>query len=156
MPEGVPVGERIRFDGFDGPPEAVLNPKKKLWEKIAPDLKTNAGVSIQAVPPMYSRPLHSPECSYTFIHAFHSFNCSFILSFIHSFIPRFPIRRSGALQQTFYGSPPACPVLGFPRPCSYTLECACCLLLKVSTEGHACGLPKAPQTYVCAASARSS
>ena len=65
VPEGVPVGERIRFDGFDGPPEAVLNPKKKLWEKIAPDLKTSAGVSVQAVPPMYSRPLHSPECSYT-------------------------------------------------------------------------------------------
>jgi len=30
---------------------------------------------------------------------------------IHSFITRFPIRRSGALQHTFYGSPPACPVL---------------------------------------------
>ena len=38
--------------------------------------------------------------------------------FIHSFITRFPIRRSGALQQTFYGSPPACPVLGFPPPCN--------------------------------------
>ncbi len=38
-------------------------------------------------------------------------------SFIHSFITRFPIRRSGALQQTFYGSPPACPVLGFSPPC---------------------------------------
>ena len=28
------------------------------------------------------------------------------MSFIHSSITRFPIRRSGALQQTFYGSPP--------------------------------------------------
>ena len=37
--------------------------------------------------------------------------------FIHSFIACFPIRTSGALQQTFYGSPPACPVLGFPPPC---------------------------------------
>ena len=37
---------------------------------------------------------------------------------IHSFITRFPIRRSGALQQTFYGSPPACPVLEFPPPCN--------------------------------------
>ncbi len=36
---------------------------------------------------------------------------------IHSFITRFPIRRSGALQQTFYGSPPTCPVLGFLPPC---------------------------------------
>ena len=38
---------------------------------------------------------------------------AFIHLFIYSFITRFPIRRSGALQQTFYGSPPACPVLGF-------------------------------------------
>ncbi len=38
-------------------------------------------------------------------------------AFIHSFITRFPIRRSGALQQTFYGSPPTCPVLGFLPPC---------------------------------------
>ena len=37
---------------------------------------------------------------------------------IHSFITRFPIRRSGALQQTFYGGSPACPVLGFPPPCN--------------------------------------
>ena len=29
----------------------------------------------------------------------------------YSFITRFPIRRSGALQQAFYGSPPTCPVL---------------------------------------------
>ena len=31
---------------------------------------------------------------------------------LHSFITRLSIRRSGALQQTFYGSPPACSVLG--------------------------------------------
>ena len=43
VPEGVPVGERVSFEGFEGPPEAVLNPKKKLWEKIAVDLKTNTG-----------------------------------------------------------------------------------------------------------------
>ena len=43
MPEDVPVGERVSFEGWEGAPEAVLNPKKKLWEKIAPDLKTNAG-----------------------------------------------------------------------------------------------------------------
>ena len=39
-----------------------------------------------------------------------------IYSFIHSFITRFTIRRSGALQQAFYGSPPSCPVLGSPPP----------------------------------------
>ena len=40
---------------------------------------------------------------------------------IHPFInyvytTRLPIRRAGALQQTSYGSPPACPVLVFPPP----------------------------------------
>ena len=41
-----------------------------------------------------------------------------VVSHFHdSLITRFPIRRSGASQQTFYGSPPACPVLGFLPPC---------------------------------------
>ncbi len=48
--------------------------------------------------------------------------------FIHSFT-RFPFCRSGALQQTFYGSPPACPVLGYspPKPLWTTsnLQIAC-------------------------------
>ena len=43
VPEGVEVGERVRFEGFEGAPEPALNPKKKLWEKIAPELTTNAG-----------------------------------------------------------------------------------------------------------------
>ena len=38
-------------------------------------------------------------------------------TFIYSIITRLPIRRSGASQQTFFSSPPACPVLGFPPPC---------------------------------------
>ena len=33
-------------------------------------------------------------------------------SLVHSFIACLPVRRSGALQQTFHGSPPARPVLG--------------------------------------------
>lgn len=44
-PEGVPVGERITFEGYNGEPEAQLNPKKKIFEKIAPDLITDAGES---------------------------------------------------------------------------------------------------------------
>ena len=44
VPEGVAVGERVSFEGSDGPPETVLNPKKKLWEKIAPDLRINSGM----------------------------------------------------------------------------------------------------------------
>ena len=43
VPESVPVGEKVSFEGFDGAPEAVLNPKKRLWKKIAPDLRINAG-----------------------------------------------------------------------------------------------------------------
>ncbi len=43
VPEGVEIGERVSFEGFEGAPEPVLNPKKKLWEKIAPDLTTSAG-----------------------------------------------------------------------------------------------------------------
>ena len=54
MPEGVAVGERVSFEGFDGPPETVLNPKKKLWEKIAPDLRINTGME----PGRYSWPVY--------------------------------------------------------------------------------------------------
>ena len=48
-----------------------------------------------------------------------SFSQSFIQSAIHSFITRLPTRRLGALQQPFYGGPPACPVLGVPPPCEH-------------------------------------
>jgi aminoacyl tRNA synthase complex-interacting multifunctional protein 1 len=36
-------GERVRFEGFSSDPEPQLNPRKKIFEKIAVDLKTNAG-----------------------------------------------------------------------------------------------------------------
>lgn len=42
-PEGAAIGERITFEGFAGEPEPVLNPKKKIFEKLAPDLQTNTG-----------------------------------------------------------------------------------------------------------------
>ena len=42
-PEGVPVGERIAFEGFSNEPDAQLNPKKNVFGKLAPDLQTNAG-----------------------------------------------------------------------------------------------------------------
>ena len=41
--EGVPVGERITFEGFSNEPDAQLNPKKNVFGKLAPDLQTNAG-----------------------------------------------------------------------------------------------------------------
>uniref|UniRef100_U3FDG7 Aminoacyl tRNA synthase complex-interacting multifunctional protein 1 n=2 Tax=Micrurus fulvius TaxID=8637 RepID=U3FDG7_MICFL len=40
-PNGVVPGEKITFEGFSGEPEKELNPKKKIWEQIQPDLHTN-------------------------------------------------------------------------------------------------------------------
>ena len=31
-PEGAKAGQRVYFEGFEGEPEGVLNPKKKVWE----------------------------------------------------------------------------------------------------------------------------
>ncbi|KAL1920625.1 uncharacterized protein VTP21DRAFT_1002 [Calcarisporiella thermophila] len=40
-PKGSKPGDRVYFEGFEeGTPEAVLNPKKKIWETIQPGLKT--------------------------------------------------------------------------------------------------------------------
>jgi methionyl-tRNA synthetase len=35
------VGERVMFDGYAGDPDEQLNPKKKVFEAVAPDLTTN-------------------------------------------------------------------------------------------------------------------
>ncbi|KAM7459617.1 hypothetical protein LguiA_036611 [Lonicera macranthoides] len=40
-PQSAPVGERLIFPGFEGKPDDVLNPKKKVWETVQPDLRTN-------------------------------------------------------------------------------------------------------------------
>jgi aminoacyl tRNA synthase complex-interacting multifunctional protein 1 len=31
-PEGAEAGERVFFEGWEGEPEPVLNPKKKVWD----------------------------------------------------------------------------------------------------------------------------
>ncbi|CAG9463377.1 unnamed protein product [Pedinophyceae sp. YPF-701] len=36
-PEGVPPGERLTFQGYEGEPDAQLNPKKKVFEGVSPD-----------------------------------------------------------------------------------------------------------------------
>ncbi len=36
-------GDLVEVDGYVRRPDAVLNPKKKIWETVAPDLKTDAG-----------------------------------------------------------------------------------------------------------------
>ncbi len=40
-PESAAVGERVTFPGFEGEPDDVLNPKKKVWETLQVDLQTN-------------------------------------------------------------------------------------------------------------------
>lgn len=41
-PAEAKVGEKVTVAGFEGAPEELLNPKKKQFEKIQPDLSTNA------------------------------------------------------------------------------------------------------------------
>jgi len=41
-PEGAKNGERVSFEGFEGEPAAVLVPKKKMFETVAPNLATDA------------------------------------------------------------------------------------------------------------------
>ncbi|KAI3424611.1 Methionyl-tRNA synthetase [Psidium guajava] len=43
-PESAKVGERVTFPGFEGTPDDVLNPKKKVWETLQPDLHTDSGL----------------------------------------------------------------------------------------------------------------
>ena len=40
-PEGAKVGERVCFEGWEGEPEGVLNPKKKVWEGLQPGFTTD-------------------------------------------------------------------------------------------------------------------
>jgi len=45
-PEGAKAGERIYFEGWEGEPEAVLNPKKKIWETMQPGFTTTDGLEV--------------------------------------------------------------------------------------------------------------
>ncbi|XP_058405852.1 aminoacyl tRNA synthase complex-interacting multifunctional protein 1 [Diceros bicornis minor] len=40
-PSGSVPGDRVTFDAYPGEPDKELNPKKKIWEQIQPDLYTN-------------------------------------------------------------------------------------------------------------------
>lgn len=40
-PKSAQVGERVTFPGFEGEPDDVLNPKKKVWETLQLDLHSN-------------------------------------------------------------------------------------------------------------------
>ncbi|CAG5928565.1 unnamed protein product [Menidia menidia] len=41
-PSGAAPGDRVTFQGFPGEPDKELNPKKKVWEQVQPDLHTDA------------------------------------------------------------------------------------------------------------------
>ncbi|OWF45926.1 tyrosine--tRNA ligase, cytoplasmic-like [Mizuhopecten yessoensis] len=40
-PEGSAPGEKVFFDSYDGMPDEELKPKKKVWESLQPDLRSN-------------------------------------------------------------------------------------------------------------------
>merc|ERR1712223_1714790 len=40
-PEGSNPGDRCMIEGYEGEPDEQLNPKKKIWEKLAEDFKTS-------------------------------------------------------------------------------------------------------------------
>lgn len=41
-PPGSKPGDRVTCPGFTDPPDAQLNPKKKIWETVQPELKVDA------------------------------------------------------------------------------------------------------------------
>ncbi|XP_017261846.1 aminoacyl tRNA synthase complex-interacting multifunctional protein 1a [Kryptolebias marmoratus] len=40
-PSGTVPGDRVTVQGFPGEPDKELNPKKKVWEQVQPDLRTD-------------------------------------------------------------------------------------------------------------------
>lgn len=45
-PEGVKAGDKVLFEGYEGTPEAQLNPKKKVWESVQPGFTTTDGLEV--------------------------------------------------------------------------------------------------------------
>lgn len=45
-PADAPAGERVNFEGWEGEPEGVLNPKKKVWETFQPGFTTTDGLEV--------------------------------------------------------------------------------------------------------------
>jgi len=41
-PPGSKIGEKLKFDGYPGEPDEQLNPKKKVWEQVQPDLHSGS------------------------------------------------------------------------------------------------------------------
>ena len=45
-PQGSKAGDRVYFEGWEGEPEGVLNPKKKVWETIQPGFTTTDDLEV--------------------------------------------------------------------------------------------------------------
>ncbi|KAH7243562.1 uncharacterized protein BKA55DRAFT_575090 [Fusarium redolens] len=45
-PEGAKAGDRVWFEGWEGNPEGVLNPKKKIWETFQPGFTTTDSLEV--------------------------------------------------------------------------------------------------------------
>jgi aminoacyl tRNA synthase complex-interacting multifunctional protein 1 len=45
-PAGSKAGEKVFFEGWNGTPEPVLNPKKKVWETFQPGFTTTDGLEV--------------------------------------------------------------------------------------------------------------
>ncbi|CAI9632498.1 unnamed protein product [Alternaria burnsii] len=45
-PKESKAGDRVYFEGWEGEPEPVLNPKKKVWETIQPGFTTTDGLEV--------------------------------------------------------------------------------------------------------------
>ena len=45
-PEEAVAGERVCFEGWEGEPEGVLNPKKKVWESLQPGFTTTEELEV--------------------------------------------------------------------------------------------------------------
>jgi len=45
-PADAKAGERVYFEGWEGEPEPVLNPKKKIWETFQPGFTTTDGLEV--------------------------------------------------------------------------------------------------------------
>ncbi|KAK5162672.1 hypothetical protein LTR04_003123 [Oleoguttula sp. CCFEE 6159] len=45
-PPGAQAGERVFFEGWEGEPEATLNPKKKVWETLQPGFTTTEALEV--------------------------------------------------------------------------------------------------------------
>lgn len=41
-PTNAAIGDRVTCEGFEGAPDPVLVPKKKIWESIQPDMRVNS------------------------------------------------------------------------------------------------------------------